>query len=57
MIKWLWHEQSNVMALADLSSGLPLISICDDIPMINPFYSYPYDWLLKYYGWVELGDM
>jgi hypothetical protein len=58
MIKWLWHEQSNVMALADLTGcGLPLITICEDYPMINPFYSYPYKWLLEYYGWIEIGEL
>lgn len=58
VIVWLWHEQSNVMALADLSGGLPLITICDDeIAMINPYYSYPMEFLIEYYGWVKIGEL
>lgn len=57
--KWLWHEPSNAMCIADLSgNGLPLISVCDeDIQMINPYYSYPYQFLLDYYGFVEIGEL
>lgn len=57
--KWLWHEPSNVMCVADLScKGLPLITICDDdIEMTSPYYSYPYKILLKYYGFVEIGEI
>ena len=57
-IKWIWNEVSNTMAIADIKADLPLISICDDeMKMISPFFSYPYEWLLKYYGWVEIGDL
>jgi hypothetical protein len=56
-IKWLWHEPSNMMALADCSEEyLPLMTVCDDNwSGINPFYSYPLKFL-KSFGWVELGD-
>lgn len=56
-IVWLWHEHSNMMALADLNNGgLPLLSICDnEFKGINPFYSYPLSFL-KHYGWVEIGE-
>lgn len=56
--KWLWHKQSNVMAIAHLKADLPLITICDDdVAMINPFYSYPYKYLLDFYGWEVIGDL
>ena len=57
--KVLWHEPSNMMCVADLSgSGLPLITICEEEPnMINPYYSYPYKYLLDYYGFVEIGEI
>ena len=57
--KWLWHEPSNIMCVADLShEGLPLITICeDDVAMINPYYSYPYTFLLDHYGFVEIGEI
>jgi hypothetical protein len=57
-LKWLWHEPSNVMCIADLSGGLPLITVCDDdVAMINPFYSYPYKCLLEHFGFVEIGEL
>lgn len=57
-VKWLYHEPSNIMALADTNGGgLPLITICDDIEMINPFYSYPLSFLLNWYGWIEIGEI
>ena len=47
-----------MMCVADLSGGLPLITVCDENPgMINPFYSYPYTFLIKYYGFVEIGEI
>lgn len=56
--KWLWHESSNMMCVADLSGGLPLITVCDENPgMINPFYSYPYTFLIDYYGFIEIGEI
>ena len=56
--KWLWHEPSNLMCVADLSgNGLPLITVCDDVAMINPYYSYPYEYLLEWYGFVEIGEL
>ncbi len=59
MFKWLWHGPSNIMVVADLSNGgLPLITICDDeVQMINPYYSYPYKYLIEWYGFVEIGDI
>jgi hypothetical protein len=58
MIRWLWHEQSNLMCIADCTDGgLPLLSICDDdVNMINPYYSYPLKWLIEYYGFIDLGE-
>ena len=56
--KWLWHEPSNLMCVADLSGWLPLITVCDDsVAIINPYYSYPYNYLISYYGFVEIGDL
>lgn len=59
MFKVLWHEPSNMMCVADLSgNGLPLITICEEeTNMINPYYSYPYSFLLSYYGFVEIGEI
>jgi hypothetical protein len=47
------------MCVADLSGGgLPLITVCDDeVEMINPYYSYPYEWLLEHYGFIEIGEL
>jgi len=46
------------MCVADLSgNGLPLITVCDDVAMINPYYSYPYEYLLEWYGFVEIGEL
>ena len=57
-IVWLWHEPSNIMALADMSGDLPLITVCDDeAKSINPFYSYPLSFLLEYYGWIKIGEI
>lgn len=58
-IKLIWHEPSNSLAVADsYAGGCPLITILDDdVKMINPFFSYPLEWLFKYYGWVDLGDL
>jgi hypothetical protein len=58
MIRLLWHEPSNVLCLADLSGGgLPLLTVCDnDIKMLQPYYSYPLQFLLDYYGFVDLGE-
>ena len=59
-ILWLWHEPSNTMAVADCTSGLPLITIChtdENYRGINPFYSYPLSYLVDYYGWVNLGEI
>lgn len=58
--KVIWHEPSNTMYVADLSGGgLPLITICDEEHpiMINPYYSYPYSFLLEYCGFVEIGEI
>ena len=58
-MKWLWHEPSNTMVMADLSGGgLPLITICDeDCHAMSPYYSYPYKYLLEWYGFVEIGEL
>lgn len=58
MVKVLWHEPSNFMAVADFSGpGLPLVTILDDeFTGINPYYSYPLIFL-KHFGWVEIGDL
>jgi len=55
----LFHEQSNFMAIADLTGGgLPLLTILDDeFTGINPYYSYPYRYLLEHYGFVEIGEL
>lgn len=57
--KWLWHKSSNLMCIADLSgNGLPLITVCEDgVEILNPYYSYPYQYLLSYYGFVEIGEI
>lgn len=58
-IRWIYQEQCNVMAIADCTGGgLPLITICDDFgyPGINPYYSYPFEHLVKYYGFIDLGE-
>lgn len=56
--KLLWHESSNYLAVADFKSGgLPLLTVLDDeFTGINPFYSYPLNWLVMY-GWTVLGDL
>ena len=57
MGKWLWNEKANMMALADMRTGLPLLSICDEeYQGINPFYSYPISFL-EYYGWIVIGEL
>lgn len=57
-IKLIWHRPSNTMAVADCKAALPLITICDDeVEMINPFFSYPYQYLLGWHGWEEIGDI
>lgn len=52
----LWHEGSDCLATTEIrkDGGLPLLAICDDVTMINPFYSYPLN-MLKWYGWIEIG--
>ena len=56
--KWLWHEPSNTMALAYLSSGgLPLITICEDVSLVNPFHVYQLSSFINYYGWVLIGEL
>lgn len=56
-ILWMWHEPSNTMALAHIRNGLPVITVCDDtFEGINPFYSYPINYLKTWVGWVELGE-
>jgi len=58
MEKLLWHEKSNFMAIADVSSGLPLLTVLDDeYHGINPFYSYPLSFLVDYYDWIDLGKL
>lgn len=59
MTKVLWHEKGNHLAIADLNNGgLPLLTVCDDeFGGINPFYSYPLHILIKYYGWIEIGEI
>ncbi len=55
----LWHKPSNYLATAEirLHGGLPLLAVCDDEYMgINPFYSYPLNWL-HYYGWFVIGEL
>lgn len=58
MIKWMWHEPSNMMAVLDCGTGgLPLLSVCDErYDGMNPFYSYPFEFL-KWYGWLEIGNI
>lgn len=58
MIKLFWHEPSNLLAIADIKRGrLPLITVIDEeYTGINPFYSYPVNWLIAY-GWVDLGEL
>ena len=57
-VKVLWHEPSNMLAICDPAfGGLPLITVLDDeFTGINPFYSYPFEYL-KLYGWRDLGDL
>ena len=56
-VLWLWHEPSNMMAIAECRSDLPHITICDDdFRGINPFYSYPLSFL-GHYGWVLIGEI
>jgi hypothetical protein len=47
------------MVMADLSSGgLPLITICDeDCHVMSPYYSYPYKYLIEWYGFIEIGEL
>lgn len=56
--KVLWHEEANVLAIVDPAfGGLPLLNVCDDdFHGINPFYSYPVDFL-KHFGWIEIGEL
>lgn len=57
--KVLWHEPSNFMCMVDpASGGLPLLTICDDrVRTINPYYAYPLEILLQYYGFIEIGEL
>lgn len=55
----LWHEPSNMLATCQIRSefGLPLLAVCDEeYEGINPFYSYPIEFL-KHYGWIVVGDL
>jgi hypothetical protein len=55
VVKLLWHEKSNFLAISDESIGLPLLTILDDeYEGINPFYAYPLEFL-KYYSWIVIG--
>lgn len=58
MIKLLWHEKSNFLAVVEIrNGGLPLLLVLDDeYEGINPFYSQPISFL-KLYSWVDLGDL
>jgi hypothetical protein len=52
----MWHRPSNLLALAEIDGGLPLLLILDDdFDGLNPFYSYPLS-SLKYYGWEIVGE-
>lgn len=58
--KWLWHESSNVMVLIDdeRNQSLPLITVCDeDIKMMSPYYAYPLEYLINYYGFILIGEI
>jgi hypothetical protein len=53
----LWHEPSNMLAVADMRTGLPLLTVLDDeYEGINPYYSYPLSFL-DWYGWRVLGEL
>lgn len=55
--KVLWHEPSNIMAVAEMRDGLPLLSVLDDEhDGMNPFYTYSLSFL-RFYGWVEIGEL
>jgi hypothetical protein len=58
-LKWLWHEQSNLMCVADLSiEYVPLITVCEEsFEWLEPFRAYPYELLIKYFGFVEIGEL
>jgi hypothetical protein len=55
----LWHEPSNMIATMPMNgSSLALLSVCDDeYKGINPFYAYPTQMLIDYYGWIKLGEL
>jgi hypothetical protein len=56
--KVLWHEPSNFLAVVDPAfGGLPILTIVDEeFVGINPFYSYPLDYLSAF-GWIHIGDI
>lgn len=57
-LKLIWHEPSNSLAIADMDYDQPLITILDDnVKHISPFYSYPLEWLLRYWDWIEIGEL
>lgn len=58
MIKLIWHEKSNFLAVCETSSGLPRLTILDDEYMgLNPFYGYSLDLLTEICGWIVLGEL
>lgn len=61
MIKWLFHERHNIMALADCSGYLPVLYICETeydetIYAETIFTTCPLDYIHNY-GWIEIGSL
>jgi len=55
--KWLYHEPSGWMAIAMPMGSLTLIHLCEEDPqMMNPVVAYPVS-MLKWSGWIEIGEI
>jgi hypothetical protein len=55
----LWHEPSDMLATCEINESgfLPLLAVCDEeFNGINPFYSYPLNWLTSF-GWLMVGEL